>query len=61
MGQHEKFDQMAFGKNEEGETVAISVNKDNITVETYQKNGWVRENIYWEDRNVEELYHKYKE
>ncbi|WP_417342055.1 hypothetical protein [Evtepia gabavorous] len=35
-----------FGENEEGEDVEIHVCKDSITVVTYQKNGWVRRNVY---------------
>ena len=34
------------GTNEDGETVTVHVSKDNIVVETYQSNGWVRENYY---------------
>lgn len=47
------------GTNEDGEHIMISVNEDNITVETFQKNGWLRENVYWVDNFiVEELFHK---
>lgn len=45
------------GRNEDGELVMFSVNTNNITVETYQDNGWIRENVYWEGGAVEELYH----
>lgn len=34
------------GRNDNGEEVIISVSKDNITVRTHQKNGWVRRNSY---------------
>lgn len=34
------------GKNEQGEDVLVSVNKDSITVRTFQKNGWMRLNTY---------------
>lgn len=45
-----------FGQNDKGEDVIISVNKDNITVETFQTNGWIRTNILWDDGLSEELY-----
>lgn len=55
---HEEFPYACFGVNEDGEQVLISVNKDNITTETFQSNGWVRENIYHvNDYTVEELFH----
>ena len=54
----EQFDQALAGKNAYGETVLVSVNKDNITTQTFQDNGWCRENIYWRDTTVEELYHR---
>lgn len=43
------------GTNSEGEKITISVFKDKIVVVTYQKNGWVRKNIYEEDC-TEELF-----
>ncbi len=55
---HEEFSEPWTGKNEEGETMQISVNKDNITVLTYQHNNWIRENVYHEDGTVEEMYHR---
>ena len=57
MDRHEDFTASYFGKNENGERISISVNKDNITVVTRQKNNWIRENIYHRDYDVEELYH----
>lgn len=56
MKHHEEFDQMLMGKNENGENTYISVNEDNITISTYQRNGWIRENVYWRDGTEEELY-----
>lgn len=53
-----EFDSMCDGENAEGERVLISVNRDNITVQTFQDNGWMRENIYWRDCTVEELFHR---
>lgn len=58
MKRHNEFDVPWSGKNEDGEHIQISVNEDNITVETFQNNGWTRENIYWKDYTTEELYHK---
>lgn len=58
MDRANEFDLPWAGKNEEGEHIQISVNKDNITVETFQNNGWVRENIYWRDCRTEELFHR---
>lgn len=56
---HEEFDVPWAGTNEDGEHVAISVNRDNITVETFQSNDWLRTNVYYpEDRCVEETYDK---
>jgi hypothetical protein len=52
------------GKNEDGETLIISVVKDIETgsdafkVETAQDNGWMRVNIYYKDGTVEELYER---
>ena len=58
MDKADEFDLPWAGKNENGEHVQISINKDNITVETFQNNGWIRENIYWRDVRTEELYHR---
>lgn len=60
MDKHEQFTSEYFGKNAEGERVGISINKDNITTMTEQSNGWIRENIYYRDFEVEELYHRAK-
>lgn len=45
-----------FGNNEEGEDVIISINEDNITLQTLQDNGWIRTNVLWRDGTTEELY-----
>lgn len=45
--------------NDQGETVLLSINPDNIVAETFQNNGWVRKNVYYrEDHLVEETYEK---
>ncbi len=54
----DEFPSMQFGENAEGETVAISVNNDNITVETFQDNGWTLEAIFYRDGTVEEIPHR---
>lgn len=46
------------GKNTEGERVLISINKDNVTVETFQANGWVRVNSYHRDGTIEETFYR---
>ena len=58
MDRADEFDYALLGENDEGEAVMISVNHDNITVETFQDNDWVRENIYYRDFTTEELFHK---
>ena len=35
-----------YGKNEDGETVCVSVYKDSIEIDTYQSNGYVRRNHF---------------
>ena len=56
---HAEFDVPWSGENDEGEHVMISVNEDNITVDTFQSNGWMRQNVYYpKDYTVEELYKK---
>lgn len=52
----DKFPTALLGHNEDGEVVSTSINHDNIVVETFQKNGWIRTNVYWEDGTIEELY-----
>lgn len=38
-----------FGTNEEGETIEISINPDNIVLRTFQHNGWIRKNYFDKD------------
>lgn len=38
-----------YGQNEDGEIVWVSISSTQITVATYQKNGWVRVNYYDEN------------
>lgn len=55
MSRHAEFETAYFGKTESGGTVMISVNKDNITVETFLDNGYVTTDIYYEDGTVESI------
>lgn len=56
MSRHEEFQEMLFGKNEEGEDTITHINEDHIILETHQSNHWVRRNVYWKDGTVEELF-----
>lgn len=47
---------MTMGSNEIGEDVAISILHDKIITETYQANGWIRQNAYYRDCCWEELF-----
>ena len=42
-----------FGKNEDGETIMISINPDSIVLETFQNNGWTRKNFFDKDGYLE--------
>lgn len=44
------------GKNEEGEQVQISIEREKITIETHQVNGWIRQNIYYRDGTSDETF-----
>ena len=48
----------AIGTNESGEEVIVMVSSDHITASTFQHNGWIRNNVFWEDGTTEELYEK---
>ena len=53
-----KYEQYLIGKNESGEKILLYVNEDNIVVETWQSNGWIRKNYYYRDPDCpdEELF-----
>ena len=54
---HEKdYPTVLIGENVNGEDTFIDIERDCIEVETHQKNGWIRRNVYWRDMTVEELY-----
>ena len=54
----------AICENENGEPVCIyhhpatEETEEYFRTETYQNNGWIRDNYYYEDGTVEELYRK---
>lgn len=56
MDEHCHLETMVFGENELGELTAASIFKDQIVVETYQSNGWLRKNIYYRDGSRDEMF-----
>ena len=48
--------ELSSGTNEDGENVIVHINEEYAQIETLQKNGWCRVNIYWKDGTTEELY-----
>ncbi len=56
MDQYGDSQSMVLGTNENGEDVAISIFHDKIITETYQANGWIRQNVYHRDSSREELF-----
>lgn len=56
MDRHEEFQSGLFGHNESEELVMVSIHKDCIVTSTFQKNRWVRKNIYWRDGTIEETF-----
>lgn len=58
MNEHEMFNTLLVGVNDDGENVIVTVFEDRIEFVTCQKNGWCRINIYHRDGTYEELYKK---
>ena len=56
MDNYSHIDHMIFGKNSEGERIAMSIWSDRIILNTFQANGWTRINIYHRDGDTEETY-----
>ena len=56
MDKYEEFPYMLSASNSDGEDQQISINSDNITVSTLQKNGWICVNVYWRDGTREETF-----
>lgn len=53
-----EFDLPFQGVDDQGNTVLLSINTNNVTTETFQDNDYCRETVYWRDGTVEELYHR---
>ena len=45
-------------KNEKDEDVIIEITNNYLKTSTIQNNGWMRINIYYKDKTVEEYYEK---
>ena len=45
-----------YGKNEDGESISISVFPDRIVTVTEQANGWVRKNTFYSDGSRDETF-----
>ena len=58
MDEYSDSDSPFSGIDECGNRVLISVNRDNITTQTFQSNGWIRTNIYNRFGENEELYER---
>lgn len=56
MDQYGDSQGLTLGTNENGEDVTISIFHDKIVTETYQSNGWIRQNVYHRDSSREELF-----
>lgn len=44
------------GVNEDKENVIVSIDEECATIRTFQKNGFIRTNVYYKDGFSEELY-----
>ncbi len=56
MDRADEFKYPLSAKNESGENQLISINNENVTIETFQNNGVTRQNIYHRDYTSEELF-----
>lgn len=56
MDKYGKSDTMFMGVNTEMEETTISIFPEQIVYVTYQRNGWVRKNIFWRDGTREETF-----
>lgn len=48
----------AIGKNEDGESIIITIYSNRVVTKTLQKNNWMRINTYWADGNIDENYER---
>lgn len=58
MDKADKYPDALSGQNSDGELTTMSINKDCISVSTYQHNDWIRKNVYWRDKTTEELFER---
>lgn len=55
--EHEKYPCQLWGHTSNNEDCIIEICADHITTEVFQKNGWVRKNVFYPKENtVEEIY-----
>lgn len=52
------IEETKIGKNEDGEYVVVSIDKECACIRTLQKNGWMRINIYHKDGTIEEMFER---
>ena len=45
-----RFNKTYPGENNDGEKIKIHISENNIIVDTYQENGWIRRNVYTKDK-----------
>ena len=51
-------EEVKYSKNESGDSVIIAKYTNRVEVKTYQKNNWIRINVYYNDDTTEEIYEK---
>lgn len=56
MDRADEFPDTLMGTNEYGENTLIEIASDCIKITTLQDNGWMRDNYYYPDGTVEEVY-----
>ena len=52
------IEEYRMGKDEDGDPVMVSIDDTCASIRTFQKNGWVRINVYYKDGTVEELFER---
>lgn len=56
MNNAEKYKSLIVSENENNEKMIIGIYENYISTETYQHNGWIRENYFRRDGTTEELF-----
>ena len=51
-------EEFKLGVNADGDNVLVSIDENLASIRTFQKNGWIRINIYYRDGFSEELYER---